>query len=70
MLSSPSPSSPLANGNNTKRMRLSDASDPVEPPSPTPSRTASVADSSASVVTISMLRSLAKDVLKNYGSKP
>ncbi|KLO12076.1 hypothetical protein SCHPADRAFT_436815 [Schizopora paradoxa] len=67
--SSPSPSSPLVNGNSSKRMRLSEASDAVEPPSPTPSHTASVADSSASVVTISMLRSLAKDILKTYGTK-
>jgi len=71
-MSSPTPSSPLVNGNGTKRMRLSDASDPdpIEPPSPTPSQTTSIADSSASVVTISMLRSLAKDVLKTYGPKP
>lgn len=65
ILSSPTPSSP---GSTMSRLFPSGSSEFTEPPSPTESATPSVADSTTSVVTVSMLRELTRNVMKTYGS--
>ncbi|KAH8113131.1 SAC3/GANP/Nin1/mts3/eIF-3 p25 family-domain-containing protein [Phellopilus nigrolimitatus] len=68
---SPVPSTPI-NGAKYTRVPPSKevpATEPSEPSSPTPSATPSAADSSTSLVTVAMLRALARDVLKTHGGK-